>query len=181
MRNLQHTKILEPRIELARANVPIGKGGYSDSTYLKRKTLYSPCVTHRMLLQRVLTPRFRTLRRGPFSTTQRHLRPNSTVRSGPTMPRPEVVFADPHAAPRSSNKHVSVNPEGIELVDLEFVEEPLGVTAEQGHGYLWIEFGDVIGPDGRYKIIRKLGWGMNASIWMAFDEKYVLSDRQSYR
>jgi len=92
------------------------------------------------------------------------------------MPRPEVVFADPQAAPRSSNKHVSVNPEGIELVDLEFVEEPLGVTAEQGHGFIRIEFGDAIGPDKRYKVVRKLGWGMNSSIWMALGEKYVLNE-----
>jgi hypothetical protein len=91
------------------------------------------------------------------------------------MPRPEVVFADPQAAPRSSNKHVSVSPEGIELVDLEFVEEPLGVTAEQGHGFIRIEFGDAIGPEKRYKVVRKLGWGMNSSIWMAFDLKYVSS------
>jgi len=51
------------------------------------------------------------------------------------MPLPEVVLADPHAPPQfpsGSNKHISVNAEGIELVGLEFVEEPLGVTAEQG-------------------------------------------------
>ena len=130
------------------------------------------------MLQRVLTPRFRILQ-GPFSTIQRHLRPNSTVQSL-TMPRPEVVFADPQAAPRSSNKHVSVNPEGIELVDLEFVEEPLGVTAEQGHGFIRIEFGDAIGPDKRYKVVRKLGWGMNSSIWMAFDVKYVLHESRTH-
>jgi hypothetical protein len=59
---------------------------------------------------------------------------------------------------------------------LEFVEEPLGVTAEQGHGFLRIEFGDAIGPGKRYKVVRKLGWGMNASIWMAFDAKYVLNE-----
>ena len=80
------------------------------------------------------------------------------------MPRPEVVFADPNAPPRSSNKHVSVNAEGINEVDLEFVEEPLGVTAEQGHGFIRIEFSDAIGPDGRYKVVRKLGWGMNSSV-----------------
>ncbi len=37
------------------------------------------------------------------------------------------------------------------------------------------EFGDVLGPDKRYKVVRKLGWGMNSSIWMAIDEKYALS------
>ena len=123
------------------------------------------------MLQRVLTRRFRILQ-GPFSTIQRHLHRKSTVPSL-TTPRPEVVFADPNAASRfsDSNKHVSVNPEGIELVDLEFVEEPLGVTAEQGHGFIRIEFGDAIGPDMRYKVVRKLGWGMNSSVWMAFDVK----------
>ena len=121
----------------------------------------------------MLTRRFQILQ-GPFSTIQRRTRPNSTVPSL-TTPRPEVVFADPQAAPRSSNsnKHVSVNPEGIELVDLHFVEEPLGVTAEQGHGFIRIEFGDAIGPDMRYKVLRKLGWGMNSSVWMAFDVKSV--------
>ena len=120
------------------------------------------------MLQRALTRRFQ----GPFSTIQRHLRRKSTVPSL-TTPCPKVVFADPHAAPRHSNtnKHVSVTPEGIELVDLEFVEEPLGVTAEQGHGFIRIEFGDAIGPDKRYKVVRKLGWGMNSSVWMAFDVK----------
>ena len=78
------------------------------------------------------------------------------------MSHPNVVFADhqadSRAAPRSVNKHVSVNPDGIELVDLEFVEEPLGVTAEQGYGIPWIEPGDAMGPDKRYKIVQKLWW-----------------------
>ena len=70
-----------------------------------------------------------------------------------------------------TNMSLSVNLEGIELVDLEFVEEPLGVKAEQGHGFIQIEFGDAIGPDMCYKVVWKLGWGMNSSIWMAFDVK----------
>jgi len=70
-----------------------------------------------------------------------------------------VEFADPQAAPRSSNKHVPVNPKGIELVDLQFIEE-------HGYGFPWIEFGDVIGAT--------KWWGMNSSVWMAFDETYVL-------
>ena len=60
------------------------------------------------------------------------------------MPLPEVVLTDSHAPPRfppGSNKHISVNAEDIKLVGLEFVEEPLGVTAEQGHGYIRVEFG----------------------------------------
>lgn len=77
------------------------------------------------------------------------------------------------AAPPLSNKHLSVDVEGITQVDLEFVEEPLGLSADQGHGFPRIEFGDTIGPDHRYKVVRKLGWGMNSSVWMALDEKYI--------
>ncbi|KAG1855329.1 kinase-like protein [Suillus subalutaceus] len=61
-------------------------------------------------------------------------------------------------------------------VELNFVEEPLGIPADQGHGYLRVEFGGSIDPEKRFKIIRKLGWGMNSSIWMAYDEidkKYI--------
>jgi len=55
----------------------------------------------------------------------------------------------------------------------KFIEEPLGLSAEQGHGFLRIEFGDAIDPDRRNIIVRKLGWGMNSSVWMAFDETCV--------
>ncbi|RDB25924.1 Serine/threonine-protein kinase SRPK [Hypsizygus marmoreus] len=90
-----------------------------------------------------------------------------------TTPLPKVIFqdADAQTAPGSSNKHVSVDPEGNHLVDLEFIEEPLGVTAEQGQGFLRVEFGEAIGPDSRYEVARKLGWGMNSSIWLALDRK----------
>ena len=111
------------------------------------------------MLLRVLTRRLRSPL-GPFSIVQCRLRPGFAVRQAVrsvNMAHPKVVFADPRAEPRTSNKHVSVNAEGIELVDLGFTEEPLGVTAEQGYGFLRIEFGDAIGPDKRYKIVRKLG------------------------
>jgi hypothetical protein len=83
--------------------------------------------------------------------------------------------AHTHAVPRpsSSNKHLSVDAEGNTQVGLKFIEEPLGLSAEQGHGYLRIEFGDLIGLDHRYKVVQKLGWGMNSSVWMAFNEKCV--------
>jgi serine/threonine protein kinase len=89
---------------------------------------------------------------------------------------PVIPAAHTHTQPTSrlSNKHLSVDAEGNTHVDLEFIEEPLGISAEQGHGFLRIEFGDAIGPDCRYRIVRKLGWGMNSNIWMAFDKQYVV-------
>jgi hypothetical protein len=49
----------------------------------------------------------------------------------------------------------------VEDVELSFVEEPLGLRADQGYGYLQIDFGQRIGPGNRYEVFRKLGWGMN--------------------
>jgi len=75
-----------------------------------------------------------------------------------------------HTQPASlSNKHESVDAEGVTQVDLSFVEEPLGLTLDQGYGFPRFQFGDVIGPDRRYNIVRKLGWGMNSSVWLAVD------------
>jgi len=54
-------------------------------------------------------------------------------------------------------------------VDLEFTEEPLGLTAEYGFGYADLAFHDKVGPQGRYEVLRKLGYGLNASVWLAKD------------
>jgi hypothetical protein len=91
----------------------------------------------------------------------------------PYMLSVTMEHAHTQAAPQPSNKHLSVDAEGNTQVDLEFIEEPLGPSAEQGHGFLRIEFGDAIGPDNRYKAVRKLAWGMNSSVRMAFDGKCI--------
>jgi hypothetical protein len=72
------------------------------------------------------------------------------------MSLPEVVFVDPQAEPRTftSTKHVVVNAEGIELVDSLKIRSYS--RARSNHGFLRIEFGDVIGPDKHYKFIQKL-------------------------
>ncbi|THH05065.1 hypothetical protein EW145_g5066 [Phellinidium pouzarii] len=54
-----------------------------------------------------------------------------------------------------------------EVLDFEFVEEPLGFPVEHGFGYIELEFGQVL--DDRYEIRRKLGWGLNSSVWLSWD------------
>ncbi|KAJ6555185.1 kinase-like domain-containing protein [Mycena vulgaris] len=81
----------------------------------------------------------------------------------------------PHAGtalspvPLTANQHWSVDPEGKRVVDFSFVEEPLGMPAEIGYGFAHFEFGELVGPEGRYKVARKLGWGMNSSTWLVYD------------
>ncbi|KAG2350165.1 kinase-like protein [Suillus weaverae] len=48
--------------------------------------------------------------------------------------------------------------------------EPLGLPAQDGFGWPQLEFNEAIGPDDRYIICRKLGWGMHSSTWLARDK-----------
>jgi hypothetical protein len=49
--------------------------------------------------------------------------------------------------PNPTNQQFSVDPTGQVLVDLTFVEEPLGLLAEAGYGWPQLEFSETIGPD----------------------------------
>ena len=76
--------------------------------------------------------------------------------------------------PAFLNTHYSVDADGESVVDLHFVEEPLGMPASEKYGWPLFEFGECIGPDsvgegGRYVLKRKLGWGMSSSTWLALD------------
>jgi hypothetical protein len=66
--------------------------------------------------------------------------------------------------------HFMVDPDnGEALVGYTFVEEPLGLSAADGFGYPQLEFNQNLGPDNRYVIMRKLGWGSSSSTWLARD------------
>ncbi len=77
---------------------------------------------------------------------------------------------------QAANERISVGPDGVVHRTLTFVEEPLGMSAEEGYGWPQLEFNQVIGPENRYVICRKLGWGMSSSTWLARDTMYVLLD-----
>ena len=68
-----------------------------------------------------------------------------------------------------SNQHFSVGADGKTYVDLSFASEPLGMPAKDGYGWPQIDINQSIGPDNRYTIRRKLGWGMSSSTWLARD------------
>jgi hypothetical protein len=73
-----------------------------------------------------------------------------------------------------------------------FVEEPIGLPASTGHGYITLKLGQRIGPSQSFEILRKLGWGSyvsakllaedisldgsQASVWLAKDHEYLHHD-----
>jgi hypothetical protein len=67
------------------------------------------------------------------------------------------------------NQRISIGPDGKVNVDLTFVEEPLGLPSKDGYGWPQIEFNQHLGPDNRYIVSKKLGWGISSSTWLAYD------------
>lgn len=59
--------------------------------------------------------------------------------------------------------------DGKTIADFTFTSEPLGMPAQEGYGWVQWKFGEIVGPDGRYTILRKLGWGSHSSTWLARD------------
>ena len=86
------------------------------------------------------------------------------------------IMENPHLA----NVHISVDPEGNRVFDLNFISEALGMPAANGYGWPQLEFGDKIGEDGRYTIVRKLGWGGHSSTWLARDSMLVYCQLPHY-
>ncbi|KAL6305686.1 kinase-like domain-containing protein [Sparassis latifolia] len=60
---------------------------------------------------------------------------------------------------------------------LEYPEEPVGLPAAllppDIPAFMEVHIGDEIGPQGRYTIVRKLGYGSYSSVWLARDREYV--------
>ncbi|KAJ7761461.1 kinase-like protein [Mycena olivaceomarginata] len=88
----------------------------------------------------------------------------------PQLARTCVRFRHMSTSTEPMNQRLSVDPEGKTVVDLTFASEALGMPAAQGYGWAQFEFGDSVGIDQRYTILRKLGWGMHSSTWLARDK-----------
>ena len=74
---------------------------------------------------------------------------------------------------KPTNQRFSVDAEGKQVFDLTFASEALGMPAADGYGWAQFEFGEQIGKDNRYTIVRKLGWGMHSSTWLTRDSVSV--------
>ena len=82
--------------------------------------------------------------------------------------QPRKYFSvGPSGATVLGKRHFPVGSDGE--VDLIFASEPLGMPAEQGYGWAQWKFKEKVGPDARYTIVRKLGWGSHSSAWLAHD------------
>lgn len=77
---------------------------------------------------------------------------------------------------QAAHEHISVGAGGVIYPTLTCFEEPFGTSAEKRYGWPQLEFDEAIGPENRYVICRKLGWGMSSSTWLARDTMYVLPD-----
>lgn len=77
----------------------------------------------------------------------------------------------PHS--QTNSQAVTIYAPGKEGLSFDFIEEPLGLRGEHGFGHADLEFGQVVGRKGEYQIVKKLGYGMNSSTWMAVHKPYV--------
>ncbi|KAJ7067380.1 kinase-like protein, partial [Mycena amicta] len=87
-------------------------------------------------------------------------------RQPPPLARTCARFRHISTSTESTNKHLSVD-----SIDLsKFTSEALGLPATRGYGWAQFEFGESIGDDQRYMILRKLGRGGHSSTWLARDK-----------
>jgi hypothetical protein len=86
-------------------------------------------------------------------TSNRHLLP--MTRSKTSLPAPSVEQSS----------------EDAPAVTLDFKEESIGLPPSKGFGFLDVNIGDELGPDGCYVVLRKLGYGVYSNVWLARDKR----------
>ena len=70
-----------------------------------------------------------------------------------------------------ANPNLGAN-EQQDIPHFTFSEEPLGLPASEGFGYFQGGPGLTFGPDCRFKLQAKLGFGTTSSVWLARDRVY---------
>jgi hypothetical protein len=85
----------------------------------------------------------------------RHLHQSSVIIQIPRVPRRRFVSS-------------IANP----TRDISHSEEPLGLPASEGFGYFQGGPGLILGPNSRFKLQAKLGFGTTSSVWLARDLMY---------
>ncbi|KAJ9064371.1 serine/threonine protein kinase, CMGC [Entomophthora muscae] len=69
----------------------------------------------------------------------------------------------------SYDSHKEPRPDDFESIE-SLDEEDL--SDYRKGGYHHVQVGDLF-KDGRYRVLRKLGWGHFSTVWLVFDEKLV--------
>ncbi|KAF8335635.1 kinase-like protein [Amanita rubescens] len=68
-----------------------------------------------------------------------------------------------------ANPNPGADAQQQDIPHFTFSEEPLGLPASEGFGYFQGGPGLTFGPDGRFKLQAKLGFGTTSSVWLARD------------
>ena len=79
---------------------------------------------------------------------------------------------------RTTSSIADSNPvadEQQDILQFTFSEEPLGLPASEGFGYFQGGPGLTLGPNSRFKLQAKLGFGTTSSVWLARDHMYDFS------
>ena len=70
---------------------------------------------------------------------------------------------------RLTSSMANQDPGAQDIPHFTFSEEPLGLPASEGFGYFQGGPGLTLGPDCRFKLQAKLGFGTMSSVWLARD------------
>ena len=111
------------------------------------------------------------------ATIHKFIRCGNPVLRASTLVRPleeglqrQAKKVEEEPSTTNSSESESGHPDGKTDVDLlTFTSEPLGMPAKEGYGWIQWRAGEKVGPDARYIILRKLGWGSHSSTWLARD------------
>ncbi|GAA5837086.1 hypothetical protein JCM3766R1_006528 [Sporobolomyces carnicolor] len=97
----------------------------------------------------------------PISTAHHHSHPSD---QHPHTGGHAASLNTPHQPGATSASQTSISFESV------FTDEEEKLSDYEQGGYHPVRIGDVYGPNGRYVIVRKLGWGHFSTVWLARDK-----------